>query len=83
MKPVNMVVIVKNRDCTPMMRKLISQGWKLSFLFHGDDWDPNTDEDLKKSREYIESVGGRLVLTPYHKEQNTTKIIEKIKGEKS
>ena len=79
MKPVDMVVIVENRDCTPMMKKLTSQGWKLDFLFHGDDWDPSTDEDLKKSKEYIESIGGRFVLTPYHKGQDTTMIIKKIR----
>ena len=79
---VDMVVKVENRDCTPMMKKLISDGWKLDFLFHGDDWNPCTDEDLKQSKKYIESVGGKLVLTPYYKEQNTTLIIQKIKGVK-
>jgi len=79
MKAVDKVVKVTNRDCTPMMKKLASEGWILDFLFHGDDWDPETDDDLKKSKEYIESIGGRLVLTPYYHDQTTTKIIEKIK----
>lgn len=80
---VDMVVTVTNRDCTPMMKKLTSEGWKLSFLFHGDDWNQDTDEDLKKSKEYIESIGGKLVLTPYHQGQSTTMIIEKIRGVKN
>ena len=80
LKVVDMVVTVENRDCTPMMKKLASQGWKLDFLFHGDDWNPDVDEDLKKSKEYIESIGGKLVLTQYHQGQNTTMIIEKIRG---
>lgn len=79
-KLVDMVVKVENRDCTPMLKKLSSDGWKIDFLFHGDDWDLHSDEDLKRSKEYVESIGGRLVLTKYHKEQSTTKIIEKIKG---
>lgn len=82
LKLVDMVVTVENRDCTPMMKKLTSEGWRLSFLFHGDDWNQDTDEDLKKSKTYIESIGGKLVLTPYHKGQNTTMIIEKIRGSK-
>ena len=78
LKLVDMTVTVRNRDCTPMMKKLTEQGWKLDFLFHGDDWNKDTDEDLKKSMEYIESIGGKLILTPYHKGQNTTMIIEKM-----
>lgn len=80
---VDMVVTVTNRDCTPTMKKLTSQGWKLSFLFHGDDWNQDTDEDLKRSKEYIESIGGKLILTPYHQGQNTTMIIEKIREVKN
>lgn len=81
-KLVDVVVKVENRDCTPMMKKLVSDGWKLDFLFHGDDWDLDSDDDLKRSKEYIESVGGKLVLTSYHKGQNTTKIINQIRGGK-
>jgi len=79
LKLVDKTVTVRNRDCTPMMKKLAAWGWKLDFLFHGDDWNLDTDEDLKKSKEYIESIGGKLILTPYHKGQNTTMIIDKIK----
>ena len=79
-KLVDMVVKVENRDCTPMLKKLFSDGWKIDFLFHGDDWDLHFDDDLRRSKECVESIGGRLVLTPYHKEQSTTLIIQKIKG---
>ena len=80
-KLVDMVVKVENRDCTPMLKKLSSDGWKIDFLFHGDDWSLHSDDDLKRSKEYVESIGGRLILTPYYKEQTTTQIINQIKGE--
>lgn len=80
LKPVNMVVKVENRDCTVMLKKLASAGWKISFLFHGDDWSLKNDLDLQKSKATIESLGGKLILTPYFHGQTTTKIIEKIQG---
>jgi len=80
LKLVDMVVEVEYRECTPMLKKLTSEGWEIDFLFHGDDWDLSSDEDLKRSKEYIESIGGKLVLTPYHEGQNTTLIIQKIIG---
>ena len=78
LKLINMVIKVENRNCTPMLKKLTKDSWKLSFLFHGDDWNLKTDKDLQKSKEYIESIGGKLVLIPYTKGINTTKIINKI-----
>ena len=77
LKPVDMVVKVENKDCTLMLKKLTEEGWKISFLFHGDDWSPRE----VKGKEFIESIGGKLVLTPYYKGQSTTKIVEKIKNE--
>ena len=73
LKPVGMVVKVEHKDCTPMLKKLTREGWKISFLFHGDDW-----KDVE-GKEYIESIGGKLILTPYHPKQNSTKIIEECK----
>ena len=81
LKLVDMVVEVEYRDCTPMLKKLVSEGWKIDFLFHGDDWNLDSDEDLRRSKEYIESVGGKLVLTSYHQGQSTTLIINKIIGD--
>lgn len=63
------------KDCTPILKRLTREGWNISVLFHGDDW-----IDVE-GREYIESIGGKLILTPYYHLQSTTKIIEKIKGE--
>ena len=74
-----MVVKVENRDCTPMLKKLTADKWKLEYLFHGDDWSLHSDDDLRRSKEYIESLGGKLVLTPYHRGRSTTQIIQKIK----
>ena len=73
-KSVDMVVKVENKDCTHMLKKLTAEGWKISFLFHGDDW------KTVEGKEYIESIGGKLVLTPYYRHQDTTKILEKIKN---
>jgi len=76
LRMVDMVVKVENKDCTPMLKKLTSDGWKVSFLFHGDDW------KSVKGKEYIESVGGKMIKTPYYHGQTTTKILEKILGER-
>ena len=74
---IDMVIPVYDRDCTPALRKLTEEGWKIEFLFHGDDWSPN-DPDLKKSREYIESIGGKLIQPKYYEDVSTTKIIKEI-----
>jgi len=75
LRVVDMVVTVGNKDCTPMLKKLTKAGWKISFLFHGDDW------KHVKGTKYIESIGGRLIQPKYFKETNTTMIVKKIRSE--
>lgn len=75
-KYVDMVVEVWHKDCTPMLQGLVCSGLDVRYLFHGDDW-----ADVE-GREYIESLGGELILTPYYNERTTTGIINKIKEEK-
>ena len=72
LKPVDMVVKVENKDCTPMLKKLRAEGWDVVFLFHGDDWPEIPGSD------YMKSVGGKVIRTPYYHVQSTTKIIETI-----
>lgn len=55
-----------------MMRRLLSEGYKLKYWFHGSDW---TDP---RAVEYIESIGGQAVITPYVEGIRTTKIIQMI-----
>lgn len=74
---VDLVIPVYDRDCTPALKKLTEEGWKTKFLFHGDDWSPN-DPDLNKSREYVESLEGKLIQPPYYKKRTTTGIIKEI-----
>lgn len=74
---VDLVIPVYDRDCTPALKKLSDDGWKIDFLFHGDDWSKD-DPDLKKSREYIESVGGELIQPKYYKARTTTDTIKEI-----
>lgn len=74
LRPVDMVVKVENKDATPMLKKLREDGWDVKFLFHGDDWKP---EEIK-GKDYIESIGGELILLPYYKPMNTTWIIDEI-----
>lgn len=71
---VDMVVKVENKDATPMLKKLREEGWDVKFLFHGDDWKP---EEIQ-GKDYIESIGGELILLPYYKPMNTTWIIDEI-----
>lgn len=75
LKAVDMVVKVENKDCTPMLKKLTAEGWKIDYLFHGDDW------KNVKGKDYIESIGGKLIQPPYKHPYgvNTTKIISKIR----
>jgi len=74
---VDEVIPVYDRDCTPALRKLTEGGCKIEFLFHGDDWSAD-DPDLKKSREYTESIGGKLIQPRYYEDASTTKIIKEI-----
>lgn len=78
LKIVDKVVTVHNRSCVPMLKKLALQGYKINVLFHGTDWNPDTDLDLKESKLYIESLGGKLVQPAYYKNQTTTGIIREI-----
>ena len=78
LKPVDMVVIVHNRDCTPMLKKLTEDNWKVKYLFHGTDWNAEIDEDLRKSRDFIESIGGQLIQPEYYEGRTTTSIIKEI-----
>lgn len=74
---VDLAIPVYSRDCTPALKGLADRGWKIEFLFHGDDWTPN-DPDLSKSREYIESIEGKLIQPKYYEGTSTTKIIKEI-----
>lgn len=78
LRVVDRVVIVQNRSCVPMMRKLIQEGIKLSFLFHGSDWDAKKDPDLIVSKAYIESIGGQLIQPKYYQGRSTTAILKEI-----
>ena len=78
LKPVDMIVAVHNRDCTPTLKKLIEDGWNVKCLFHGTDWNPEKDDDLRKSKEFIESVGGELIQPEYYEGRTTTSIIKEI-----
>ncbi len=78
LKPVDMIVTVHNRSCIPMLKKLIEDGWKIKYLFHGTDWNVEKDKDLQDSKEYIESIGGQLVQPEYYEGRTTTSIIKEI-----
>ena len=78
LKPVDLVVTVHNRSCTPMLKKLYEDGWKVKYLFHGTDWNIEIDKDLQDSKKYIESVGGQLFQPEYYEGRTTTSIIEEI-----
>jgi len=75
---VDMVVSVHNRNCIPMLKNLKEDGWKIKYLFHGTDWKPELDEDLRKSKEYIESIGGQLIQPEYYEGRTTTSIVKEI-----
>jgi len=54
------------------MKELVSEGYNLKYWFHGDDHvDPN-------GVEYIESIGGQAIITPYVKGISTAEIIRRI-----
>ena len=78
LKVVDMVVTVHDRNCVPMLKQLIDDGWKIKYLFHGSDWNPDTDKDLKVSKEFIESVGGQLIQPAYYEGRTTSSIIKEI-----
>ena len=74
LKVVNKVVKVEHKDCTPMLKKLTEEGWKINFLFHGNDW------KAVEGEKYIRSIGGVLVLIPIYKKEiySTTYIINEV-----
>lgn len=78
LKPVDMVVTVHNRNCSHMLKFLTEDGWKIKYLFHGTDWNPEADDDFKKSKEFIESIGGQLVQPQYYNGRTSTMIINEI-----
>lgn len=64
---VDQVVPQNSRDPTENLKLLAPD-----VLFHGDDW-----PDIP-GREYIESIGGRVIVTPYFHGLSTTKIIKTV-----
>lgn len=73
---VDMAVKVEYKDCTPTLKSLREKGFEISFVFHGDDW---TIDDIE-GRAYIEAMGAKIILTPYHEGRNTSSIISEIRG---
>jgi len=72
---VDMVIRQEGRDPTETLKDLVRDGWDVELLIHGDDWPEIPGSD------YVKSIGGRVVRTPYGVSMNsTTKIIEKIRG---
>lgn len=71
-KCVDMAITQDSRDPTETLKRLISDGWDVKLLIHGDDW-----PEIPGS-EYMKSVGGRVIRTPYYQGKSTTKIIETI-----
>lgn len=78
LRMVDMTIKVNKRDQTYPMKRLAEAGWKIKYLFHGTDWSPEKDQDLKSAKEYIESIGGKLIQPPYTEGISTSLIIEKI-----
>jgi len=55
-----------------MMKELVAEGYNLKYWFHGSDRvDP-------RAVEYVESIGGRAVITPYVEGISTSEIIQMI-----
>jgi len=78
LRPVDMVVAVRDRSCVPMLKQLREEGFDVKVLFHGTDWNPEVDRDLNDSKEYIESIGGKLIQPEYYVGRTTTGVIEEI-----
>lgn len=73
---VDMVVRQDDRDPTETLKRLTEDGWHIDLLIHADDWPEIPGSD------YVKSIGGRVVRTPYGKSlTSTTNIIDKIKGQ--
>jgi len=69
---VDMVVTQDSRDPSDTLKRLISDGWDVKLLIHGDDWPEIPGSD------YMKSIGGRVIRPPYYQGRSTTKIIETI-----
>lgn len=80
LKQADMVVVVHNRDCTPMLKKLTDDGWHINYVFHSDDWNIDNDPDLKKTKKFIESIGGKIIQPKYCDavKTTTTSVIKDI-----
>ena len=39
----------------------------------------HSDEDVKEIREFMDSIGGEVIMTPYYPSQSSTKIKKQIK----
>ena len=72
LKCVDMVVTQDSRDPSETLKRLISDGWDVELLIHGDDW-----PDIPGS-DYMKSIGGRVIRTPYYQGRSTTKTIKTI-----
>jgi len=71
---VDRVVAQDSRDPTDTLKNLIERGQHIDVLFHGNDWTAGIP-----GREYIERMGGALVITPYWHGQTTSEIIRRIR----
>lgn len=77
-KEVDKVIKVTDRSCVPALKHLAKEGYVISHLFHGTDWNADKDPDLKVSMEYMKSIGGDLVQPAYYESRSTTSIIKDI-----
>lgn len=75
---IDRVVLVHNRSCVPMLKKLIEkEGINVKILFHGNDWKLD-DPDLLESKKYMESKGGKLIQSRYYAGRSTTSVLIEI-----
>lgn len=72
-KYVDLVVIQKTYSPIPNILKI-----KPDIMMESTS---HKEEDIKKVIEVVKSYGGKVIIAPYHPEQSSTKIKEKIKGE--
>jgi len=77
-REVDKVIKVTDRSCIPALKQLAKEGYKISYLFHGTDWNAHKDPDLKASAEYMKSIGGDLIQPEYFQGCSTTSIIKDI-----
>jgi len=75
---VDAVVVVEDLSCIPAVERMQDAGLKVDVVFHGDDWDIETNEHLKEIKEYIEARGGIIIQPRYTENVSTTRIIGAI-----